>query len=147
MIDCFFNEYYFLSNFYPSVVNYEGIEYSTVEHAYQAAKTNDLAQREKIKNIIRPGDVKKAGKAVTLRRDWNKVKVDIMYDLVYQKFQRHSILRAKLLATHPHALVEGNTWHDNFWGNCTCYRCAKVEGQNRLGFILMNVRELISFVE
>lgn len=147
VIDCFFNEYYFLSNFYPSIIDYDGMEYPTVEHAYQAAKTDDPTQREMIKSLVRPGDAKKAGKIVSLRQGWSRIKVDIMYDLVHQKFQRYPDLRAKLLATHPYKLIEGNTWHDNFWGNCTCHRCVKIEGQNRLGFLLMNVRELISFIE
>jgi len=38
-INTFRGKYRFLSNFYYAEVNYEGIRYPTVEHAYQAAKT------------------------------------------------------------------------------------------------------------
>ena len=33
----FHEEYRFLSNFYPVKVEYDGVQYPTVEHAYQAA--------------------------------------------------------------------------------------------------------------
>ena len=52
-------------------------------------------------------------------------------------------LREKLLATGNEELVEGNTWHDNIWGNCSCDCCKKIEGQNKLGKLLMQVREEI----
>jgi len=38
MIDSFKGDFRFLSNFYPVNVDYEGIMYPTVEHAYVAAK-------------------------------------------------------------------------------------------------------------
>lgn len=37
-------------------------------------------------------------------------------------------------------IVEGNYWHDNYWGNCTCDKCKNIEGQNKLGKILMKIR-------
>lgn len=33
------------------------------------------------------------------------------------------------------------SWHDNFWGNCTCVKCENIEGQNWLGKLLMKVRD------
>ena len=38
----------FLSNFSPAVVQYRGVKYRTVEHAYQAAKTLVFAERTQI---------------------------------------------------------------------------------------------------
>ena len=38
----FHGEYRFLSNFYPVKVEYDGVQYPTVEHAYQAAKVMKL---------------------------------------------------------------------------------------------------------
>ena len=52
-------------------------------------------------------------------------------------------LRDKLLATGDQYLEEGNSWHDNYWGNCDCPRCKDTMGRNMLGQLLMQVREEI----
>ena len=55
-------------------------------------------------------------------------------------------LRTKLLATGNRVLVEGNYWHDNFWGECTCEKCkATQKAENWLGKLLMERRDLIPF--
>lgn len=119
------------------------MDYPTVEHAYQAAKTNSSVEREMIKNIVKPGDAKKAGRTVVMRRDWNKSKYSVMHNLVYQKFNRYPVLRQNLLETGDQQLIEGNTWHDNYWGACSCARCKQKVKQNKLGEILTNVRYLL----
>lgn len=60
-IEGFFNEYRFLSNFWPAVVELDGIRYPTVEHAYQAAKTLDRAARREMRIQKSPGKAKKKG--------------------------------------------------------------------------------------
>jgi predicted NAD-dependent protein-ADP-ribosyltransferase YbiA (DUF1768 family) len=52
-------------------------------------------------------------------------------------------LAEKLLATGDAELIEGTTWHDNTWGNCSCPQCENIPGENRLGKLLMQVREEI----
>ena len=64
-----------------------------------------------------------------------------MYWLVNIKFSFDKDLKQKLLSTCNSFLVEGNTWHDNYWGNCTCDKCKYKEGQNKLGKILMKFRK------
>jgi predicted NAD-dependent protein-ADP-ribosyltransferase YbiA (DUF1768 family) len=64
-----------------------------------------------------------------------------MFMLLWEKF-RDADLRAKLLATGTDFLEEGNFWHDNYWGQCSCQTHAG-HGQNRLGYILMMVRSNI----
>jgi len=139
-IDDFQGDYAFLSNFAPAPVRLNGVQYPTVEHAYQAAKTLELAEREKIRGASTPGLARKMGRKVAKRPDWPDLKVDLMRDLVRQKFEGQRDLKKSLLATGDAELVEGNTWHDNFWGNCRCARCASTPGQNWLGRILMDVR-------
>ncbi|MEJ2069329.1 MAG: NADAR family protein [Syntrophobacterales bacterium] len=139
-IDDFEGDYAFLSNFTPAPVILEGVRYPTVEHAYQAAKTLEPGNREKIRQASTPGLAKKLGRKLEKRPDWPDLKVDIMRDLVRQKFEEQSDLKKRLLATGEIELVEGNTWHDNFWGECRCARCAALPGQNWLGRILMEVR-------
>ena len=65
-----------------------------------------------------------------------------MYQALWLKFSIPT-LREKLLATDNEELVEGNTWHDNTWGECSCERCKDIKGQNRLGKMLMQIREEI----
>ena len=130
----FNKEYRFLSNFYPAEVEYDGLKYPSTEHAYQAAKTTDPAQRQRIRESQKAGDAKRFGKQVKMRSDWEQVKVDVMRDLVRQKFYKHGELKDKLLATEDAYLEETNTWNDTFWGVC------KNKGQNLLGKILMEVR-------
>jgi N-glycosidase YbiA len=133
-IDSFQNENRFLSNFYPSVISWEGMIYPTVEHAYQASKTHVKAEKIKIAGIHFPGAAKRAGRNLTIRPDWEDVKVEIMAELVDFKF-RFSDLREKLLETGDALLVEGNQHGDKFWGVCDGV------GKNQLGIILMNLRE------
>lgn len=133
MIDSFTGEYRFLSNFYPCKVVFDSITYDSVEHAYQAPKTLDLARRELIRDASTPGVAKRLGSKVKLRDDWEVVKCRIMYDLLKQKF-RDPELRRKLLATGAHKLVEGNTWGDTYWGKCNGV------GKNYLGKLLMYIR-------
>jgi ribA/ribD-fused uncharacterized protein len=140
-IDDFREDYHFLSNFAPAQVTLDGMKFSTVEHAYQAAKTLEPQEREQILGASTPGLARKMGRKLALRQDWPAIKVKVMQDLVAQKFDGHPDLVKLLLATGEAELVEGNTWHDNFWGDCRCPRCAGVTGQNQLGRLLMDVRE------
>jgi len=64
-----------------------------------------------------------------------------MSGLVTQKFMRYDDLKTKLINTGTARLIEGNTWHDNIWGDCSCPRCVGITGQNHLGKILMQVRK------
>ena len=142
MIDCFDGEFAFLSNFYPSLITVDGIMFPTVEHLFQAAKTVSLVEREKIAAAATPGQAKRLGRNVILCDNWEEIKDDVMLNALRLKFAILP-LREKLLATGNEELVEGNTWHDNIWGNCSCDRCKKIEGQNKLGKLLMQVREEI----
>ena len=142
MIDCFDGKFAFLSNFYPSPMTVDGIIFPTVEHLFQAAKTVSLVEREKIAAAATPGQAKRLGRNVILCDNWEEIKDDVMLNALRLKFAILP-LREKLLATGNEELVEGNTWHDNIWGNCSCDRCKKIEGQNKLGKLLMQVREEI----
>lgn len=133
-ITSFKDDYAFLSNFFTASVTYEGVDYPTVEHAFQAAKTLDLEERDRIAKSPTPGKAKRLGQKVTLRSDWDKLRVSVMEELVRQKFQKPS-LRLRLLATEDVELVEGNLWGDVFWG------VSNGQGRNELGKILMRVRE------
>ena len=133
-IESFTGTYRFLSNFCPASVWVDNDRYPTVEHGFQASKTIDMDERAKILVAKTPGEAKRLGRKVTLVLDWEKVKLDVMRDLVRQKFTNDKVLRADLLATGDAVLVEGNTWGDVWWGVC------RGKGQNWLGRILMEIR-------
>ena len=144
LIDKFDGEYAFLSNYYPSKIVYdiddEHVMYAkTVEHAFHAAKTFNIEEEFDILAANTPGQAKRLGRKCTLRPDWENVKDDVMRTLLRKKFAIPE-LRDKLLATGDAKLIEGTTWHDNYWGVCSCEKCGG-RGKNRLGELLMEMRE------
>lgn len=146
MIDSFSGQYYFLSNFYPSCiylkVQEDWIVCRTVEHAFQASKTIYPRQQLEIISAETPGKAKRLGRQLILRNDWEDIKVNVMKQFLMQKFADVD-LRIKLLATGDEELVEGNYWHDNFYGDCRCEKCKNIQGKNILGTLLMEERERI----
>ena len=72
-----------------------------------------------------------------LRFDWEQVKDDIMQKAVLRKFETHADIREILLSTKDAEIVE-NSPIDYYWG-CG----ANGSGKNRLGIILIEVREIL----
>ena len=137
IIDKFDGKYSFLSNFYNSPIIIGGINYPTVEHAFQAQKTFSNEERLDIANSATPGIAKRKGRKIILRRDWEQIKDNVMEFCLRKKFTEHLDLQKKLLETGDAILIEGNTWGDTYWG-----MCADV-GENKLGQLLMKIREEI----
>lgn len=135
MISSFRDEYFFLSNFYPVEIKLDGIVYPNAETAFQAQKTLDVEERRKFSMLKNPVQAKRLGRKVKLRDDWEEVKLDIMTEVVSQKFLQHPHLIEMLLQTGDEELIEGNKWGDRFWGVC------KGKGKNHLGKILMKIRD------
>lgn len=125
--------YAFLSNFHACPLTFEGIEWPTAEHAYQASKTFNAKDRTRILMAETPGLAKRFGRHVELRPDWEKVKLVKMEDIQRAKY-RNVRLAQMLLDTFPEKLVEDNTWGDRFWG------VYEGHGENHLGQILMKIR-------
>lgn len=126
----------FLSNFFPVSVEFEGMTFPSVEHAYVAAKTTSIKSREHIQAMRSPGKAKRYGRHLKLRPDWENIKVRVMEELLRDKFSEDP-LRRRLLSTRGYRIEEGNWWNDKFWGVCDG------EGQNMLGKLLMKIREEI----
>lgn len=139
LITSFSGEFEFLSNFYPVDLLVDGILYHSSEAAFQAAKTSDISQKIRISDAKTPGEAKRLGRQVTMRRDWEEKKDKVMFDLLRKKFTRGTDLAKRLDATGDAVLVEGTKWHDQYWGVCTCPKCHG-EGRNILGQLLMTVR-------
>lgn len=145
-ISAFKGRHAFLSNFHRDPES--GI---SVEALFQSAKTEDEDLAAKIR-IMPPSVAKVEGRRAELRDDWEQVKVQVMLDCLHEKFggSTHGLFhgldyRKLLRKTDPCMLIEGNNWHDNFWGACTCSKCRQRVSTpaNTLGVALMAIREMI----
>lgn len=122
----------FLSNFWGVSVDLDGVTYPSVENAYQAAKVRPEERQSFVH--CSAAVAKRLGREVKIAADWEEVKVDIMRDLLAQKFAASTVLARRLVETGDAVLVEGNSWGDTFWGKC------RGKGENMLGRLLMEQR-------
>lgn len=123
-----------LSNFWPVKFIYKGLVYKSAEHAYQAAKCVLPDEAAKIRNSDTAADAKKLGKKVSLRHDWNEIKLQVMKEILRCKFYQNQDLRKILLDTGEATLIHKAPW-DGFWGDGK-----DGSGENRLGEQLMEIR-------
>jgi ribA/ribD-fused uncharacterized protein len=125
------------SNFYRSPVMIDGKLWPTSEHYFQAMKFVGTALVGQVRRAPSPAEAARLGRSREhpLRPDWEQVKEEVMYRAVLAKFSQHADLRAVLLATGDAVLVE-HTENDSYWGDG-----GDGTGKNRLGHILMRVRE------
>jgi len=121
-----------LSNFYPSQIFLEGKWWPTVEHFYQARKTDFPETQEYIRSIEKPIEAKKFARSIPIRSDWERIKEDVMLQALRAKFSIPE-LREILLSTGD-AIIHENSQYDDYWGT---------KGLNRLGKLLMQVRDEI----
>lgn len=136
MIDRFNDKYFFLSNFSPSPFRIDYVLFPTMEHYFQANKADNQNDYLHIAYAPTPGEAKRLGRKIQLRPDWEKIKDNVMLTGLRKKFADPE-LRNLLLATGDEELIEGNYWGDTYWGVCNGV------GQNKLGKLLMQVREEI----
>lgn len=153
IISDFRKEHGFLNTFFDrdGLVEYDGLVYRSVEAAFQAAKLVGPTEEETRKlrepfQTITPREAKLAGSKIQ-RSDWDKIKLQVMYDITYSKFLRNRDLRRRLIRTGGFQLINGNTKHDNFYGECMCNKCKNKAKANHLGKILMQVRDRLIFEE
>jgi N-glycosidase YbiA len=131
---------YVFSNFSPSTIVIDGIEYPTVEHAYQAQKAVSVEDKKAISLARTPGMAKRLGRRVKCRGDWENVKYSIMVECLKQKFLGNSLFADMLLSTGDEALAEdASLWNDCEWG-----LGKSGKGKNLLGKALMEVRCFLS---
>jgi ribA/ribD-fused uncharacterized protein len=133
------DEYGDFCNFSLHGFELSGRYWLTVEHYFQAQKFAGTEHEATVHRARTPGDAKAIGrnKAFPLRDDWEVVKDEIMRQAVLRKFETHADIRERLLNTGDEELVE-NAPGDYYWG------CGlDGTGLNRLGTILMDVRETL----
>lgn len=139
MITQFKDTYRWLSNFhkFEKPMEYDGMLFITNEHFYVAMKTTDKVLRQKVASHPLKG-LKAFGNTLPLRADWDGIKDAVMlYGLRYKFSVHNPKLRTLLISTGSVEIQEGNWWNDKYWGVCL----KMGEGENRLGKLLMQVRE------
>lgn len=137
------SEYGCFSNFSRHGFELDGVWWPTSEHYFQAQKFVGTPHAEQIRQVNNPKDAANMGRdrQRPLRPDWERVKDEIMRRAVLKKFQTHDEIREILLGTGDEELVE-NAPHDYYWG------CGQDgSGQNKLGQILMEVREILRQID
>jgi ribA/ribD-fused uncharacterized protein len=124
------------SNFSSHSFDLDGHRWPTAEHYYQAQKFAGTPYADRIRRAATPSDAARLGRAPArpLRRDWERVKDEVMRRAVAAKFAAHADIRAVLLATGDEEIVEDSST-DHYWG-----RGRTGTGKNMLGRILMRTR-------
>ena len=132
-------EWGWLSNLHPSPFDLDGVTWPSVEHYYQAQKTLSDLERHQIWIASTPKAAKQRGKTLTIRPHWEDLKCHVMARALLARFGPGGPDGEALDATAPRALVHTTPWGrygDPFWG-----AGRQGQGQNRLGHMLMVLRE------
>ena len=131
------DEYGCFSNFSRHGFELDGDFWRTSEHCFQAQKFANPEHKKHVGLAKTPKEAARRGRdrSMPLRRDWESVKDQLMQQAVLAKFTQHADLREILLGTGNAAIVE-HTENDGYWGDG-----GDGSGKNRLGQILMRVRE------
>lgn len=145
IIDSFSGQYRWLSNFWPVKILHQKILFPSVEHAYQAAKTENQFSQFEISNLASAGQAKKYWKEHPLIDPtplWETAQLQCMESFIHQKFwfNNEIMLVRLLIETGDAEIIEGNTWGDTFWGQ-EKKRGKFWIGKNHLGNILMKQRK------
>jgi ribA/ribD-fused uncharacterized protein len=128
------------SNLFRRVFVFEGREFPTAEHAYQAGKARKLEVREWILSAPTPGLVAMAAHGLytwDIVPNWTQVKYERMRQVLQAKFSQHRDLAELLLSTGDARLVEAgrvDTAVNRTWGE------VNGKGLNMLGVLLMEIR-------
>lgn len=153
-IICFHNpkeENGWLSNWYLSDFTLEGIGFSSLEQYMMYEKARMFHDEDMAQAILSEHDVRKIkqyGREVAHYDEtiWNGFRQIIVYHGLYAKFAQNEALKMKLKGTGSAVLAECAV-HDRIWGIGLSMHdpdrldMRKWNGQNLLGFALMQVRK------
>ncbi len=109
----------------------------TSEHVYHSEKLEDEILKEQIRNARSAHDALKIAHANKdkYREDWDKIKLNVMKEVLYAKTKQHSYVKKKLLDSGNKELIE-DSWRDSFWG-----WGPNKDGENHLGRLWMEIRD------
>lgn len=141
MISEFRGDNRWLSNFHAAVILADEKIYPTTEHFYQSKRALTIEDELAVISQETPFKAMHFGRDLTNQRpfeEWAKLRLGIMRRASLLKYTQHLDLARCLVATGDEELVEGNSWNDIFWGQCPIGT-----GENWLGRILMETREIV----
>jgi len=124
------------SNFALYPIKLDDKIWPTTEHYFQAQKFENSSYKDKIRKSLSPMKAAELGRSrqMKIKRNWDRIKDNIMYDAVFAKFTQHPELTDLLLQTNDAIIIE-HTENDSYWGDG-----GNGKGKNKLGKILMKVR-------
>ena len=142
-----------LSQWYPCHFIVDGIAYNCAEQYMMAEKARLFGDHQTCSKIMQATDpeiIKHLGRKVrNFDADlWNEHCIDIVLKGNLHKFGQNQPLKNYLLSTGRATFVEASPY-DKVWGIGVGEREARKtiphfwKGENRLGFILMEVREIL----
>lgn len=129
-----------LSNLYKRTIEFEGQNFLTAEHAYQAGKARTREVRDWILQAPTPALVAMAAHGLyswDIVPNWSQIKYDRMRGVLRAKFTQHDDLKHLLLQTGDVRLVEAGRVANSVnrtWGE------VNGKGLNMLGRLLMELR-------
>lgn len=144
----------YLSNWYLSDFEIDGIKYSSMEQYMMYQKAVLFHDHEIARQILETsnvGKIKAFGRSVKDYDDliWNGLRQIIVYHGLLEKFRQNDELKKKLLATQKDILAECAV-QDKIWGiglsmkDDRRFDMEKWRGQNLLGFSLMYARSVLA---
>lgn len=132
-------EFYAFDNFSAFQIEYDGILFSTSEHAYQATKFKKTCSKtyKLIKNAKSAHEAKKIAEKNIDKVDskWYIYKISVMKEILKSKIEQHPYVLKKLIQSGNREIIE-DSWRDSFWG-----WGKNKDGQNILGKLWMELRE------
>jgi N-glycosidase YbiA len=132
------SDYWFLTSSHDTVFLYEGDEYKTIQHAYQAQKTYMAVDRYKVQYCSVPVYARINGHQIKCRADWKIINVNVMKKIMYEKFSQHENLKEQLISTGERDIISISHFYGGFWGVSP-----QGEGENNYGKCLMYIRRLL----
>jgi ribA/ribD-fused uncharacterized protein len=147
----------YLSQYYPCKFEKDGITYTSVEQYMMAEKAKLFGDEETRIEILNTNDPRKCNSLGQKVKNfnqtvWDKNKEKIVSHGNTEKFLQNRELRNYLLSTKNKILAKASST-DNIWGigldknNPDSLDPQKWEGQNLLGFAIMNSRSFIAFMD
>ncbi|HCW52702.1 MAG TPA: DUF1768 domain-containing protein [Clostridium sp.] len=142
-----------LSQWYQVPFEMNNIKYKCAEQYMMCEKArlfNDEEALDKILQAYHPNQMKLIGRTIKNFDEnlWNEHKIQIVKVANLAKFSQNQKLKRYLINTENKILVK-NVLHDNIWGiglskeSELKYNPENWKGKNLLGFILMDVRNIL----